>query len=151
MILVPDEGTTEDDRSDEPAAISNVPPPPECRMYKYAPRYGYTQGNDEMLIFFTRKLEEKKYGSKKNTDLHQFVIYFSIIELQIRFESVTPNINWSAEINTADIEVKDPMVSFRIPKFPFSINARTAVKIILQQRDRMLEKSLEYFYIPPCN
>ncbi len=33
-----------------------------CRMYKYAPRSGYTDSNDEVLIFFTNKLKPKKYG-----------------------------------------------------------------------------------------
>jgi hypothetical protein len=33
-----------------------------CRMYKYAPRSGYTDSNDEILIFFTSKLKPNKYG-----------------------------------------------------------------------------------------
>jgi hypothetical protein len=33
-----------------------------CQMYKYAPRSGYTDGNEEILIFFTNKLNPKKYG-----------------------------------------------------------------------------------------
>ena len=33
-----------------------------CRMYKYAPQNGYTNSNDEVLIFFTNKLKPEKYG-----------------------------------------------------------------------------------------
>lgn len=33
-----------------------------CQIYKYAPRTGYTESNDEILIFFTNKLKTKKYG-----------------------------------------------------------------------------------------
>jgi hypothetical protein len=33
-----------------------------CRMYKYVPRHGFTEGNEEVLIFFTTKLRVEKYG-----------------------------------------------------------------------------------------
>jgi hypothetical protein len=150
MTLVPDQETAEDNDSPESAAKASPPPPPECGMPKYAPRYGYVEGNDEMLIFYTKKLEEKKYGSKTNIYLNGFFMCFFIIELQITFESNTPDIDWSADVDAASIEVKDQMVSFRTPKFLASTNARTAVKIILRQRDRVL-KPLDYFYIQKCN
>jgi hypothetical protein len=31
-------------------------------MYKYAPQSGYTDGGDEVLIFFTDRLKPKRYG-----------------------------------------------------------------------------------------
>ncbi len=33
-----------------------------CQMYKYAPQSGYTDGGDEVLIFFTDRLKPKRYG-----------------------------------------------------------------------------------------
>jgi hypothetical protein len=72
MIVISDE----DDKSTESAAKSNPSPPPDCRMYKYAPRRGYTEGNQEILIFYTKKLEEKKYGSKKIIYLNLFLMFF---------------------------------------------------------------------------
>ncbi len=77
-------------------------------------------------------------------------MFFFIIELQITFQSDTPNINWSAEVNASTIEVKDQMVSFRTPSLLSFNNPPNRVKIILQQRDRTLQ-SLEYFYIQKCN
>ncbi|CAF4159896.1 unnamed protein product, partial [Rotaria sordida] len=117
--------TVEDTKSTESVAQSNSPPP-DCRMYKYAPRSGYTTGNEEVLIFYTKKLENK-YG--------------------ITFEYDTPNINEQTSFPAIDIEVKGQMVSFKTPIFPYSINEPTPVKIILQQKDRMLE-TLRYFYVP---
>jgi len=151
MIIVPDQGTGEDNISTESTAKSNPsPPPPDCLMYKYRPRYGYTEGDEEILIFYTKKLEEKKYGSKINIYLYEFVMCFSIKELQIKFQSDTPGIDWSEEVDAATIEVKNEMVSFKTPKFLPSINEPTAVKIILQQRDRVL-LPLQYSYILKCN
>ncbi|CAF0849512.1 unnamed protein product [Rotaria sordida] len=120
--------TVEDTKSTESVAQSNSPPP-DCRMYKYAPRSGYTTGNEEVLIFYTNKLE-KKYGN-----------------LLVTFEYDTPNINEQTSFPAIDIEVKGQMVSFKTPIFPYSINEPTPVKIILQQKDRMLE-TLRYFYVP---
>jgi hypothetical protein len=36
--------------------------PSICRVYNYAPRSGFAESNDDMLIFLTTKLEPKKYG-----------------------------------------------------------------------------------------
>ena len=38
------------------------PPPSNCRIYKYAPRSGFAESNEDMIIFLTNKLEPKKYG-----------------------------------------------------------------------------------------
>lgn len=58
MVLLPDAPA-------KPTTTSN-----HCYMRKYAPRYGYTDGGEEMIILFTTKLNEKKYGSTKNVDLY---------------------------------------------------------------------------------
>lgn len=36
--------------------------PPLCRVYKYAPRYGFDTSEEDMVIFLTHKLEPRKYG-----------------------------------------------------------------------------------------
>jgi hypothetical protein len=68
--------------------------------------------------------------------------------LKITFECNT--LQWSALVAAHDIEVKDQMVAFKTPCFPFSIIELTPANIILQQEKRMLEK-LKYFYVPKCN
>ena len=35
---------------------------PICRVYKYAPKSGFANGDEDMLIFLTNKLEPRKYG-----------------------------------------------------------------------------------------
>ncbi|CAF4035794.1 unnamed protein product [Rotaria magnacalcarata] len=105
-------------------------PPPDCRMYKYAPRNGSTQGNEEVLIFYTKKLEENKYGN-----------------VQVTFESDTDDIHWQPPALAIDVEVKGQMVSLKTPCFPFQIDKLVPVKIILRQNERILEP-LRYFYVP---
>ena len=73
MTLIPDQESIEDNESTKSTTESNSSSPPECRMYKYASRYGYTEGNDEVLIFYNKKLEEKKYGSKNNIYFYEFL------------------------------------------------------------------------------
>jgi hypothetical protein len=45
--------------------IQSATTPPDCPMYKYAPQRGDTEGMQEVLIFYEKKLEENKYGSNK--------------------------------------------------------------------------------------
>ncbi len=45
-----------------------------------------------------------------------------------------------------DLEVKDQMVSFRTPSFPYSIDSCTTVNVVLKQRTRILEP-LQFVYI----
>ncbi|CAF0934854.1 unnamed protein product [Adineta steineri] len=121
-----------DNESNEPTAISDVSIP-DCSIYKYAPRYGYTTGDDEMLLFFSRKLEVKKYG-----------------ELEVIFEYNAPNIKditWSKLVTNKDIKIEDQLVSFRIPSFPYCINEHIPVNIKLQQKNRNLG-TIQYYYIP---
>jgi hypothetical protein len=107
-----------------------------CRMYKYAPRHGYADSNDEVLIFFTNKLRTKKYGG----EIERFLIInmlFFFIDLQVTFQYTTPNVTWSESV--LDLEVKEQMVSFRTPRFPFPIDDFTTVNVILKQKKRVLE------------
>ncbi|CAF3462000.1 unnamed protein product [Rotaria sp. Silwood1] len=129
MVEDAEKEIVEDTRPTE-SVVQSHSPPPDCRMYKYAPRYGYTTGKEEVLIFYTKKLEENKYGN-----------------LQVTFQYDISNIEWQTSFAATDIEVKGQMVSFRTPLFPYSINEPTPVKIILQQKERMLE-TLRYFYVP---
>lgn len=54
--------------------------PPVCRVYKYAPRYGFDRGEEEMVIFLTNKLEPMKYGGSTS---FSFFIQMSSLFLQI--------------------------------------------------------------------
>jgi hypothetical protein len=69
---------------------------------------------------------------------------FLLTALEVTFEYET----WSETV--LDLAVKDQMVSFKTPHFPFIINQLTPIKIVLQQKKRVLEP-LRYFYIPRCN
>ncbi|CAF4276781.1 unnamed protein product, partial [Rotaria socialis] len=84
----------------------------DCRVYKYAPKFSYADSSDEILIFYTNRLQLKKYG-----------------ELQVTFEFEGPNDKWTEP--ALELEVIDRMVSFRAPIFPFLINCATTVNIIL--------------------
>ena len=56
--------------------------------------------------------------------------------------------HWSESV--LDLEVKDQMVSFRTPHFPFLIDSRTPVNIVLKQKKRVFEP-LTFDYIPIGN
>jgi hypothetical protein len=93
---------------------------------------------------------------KEKMEVGKIVFFCSIsfsfrllIEIQITFESIIPSPEWSVLVDTTTIKVKEQMLSFRIPKFPWSIDASTLVNVILRQRDRTLG-TIEYFYIPKC-
>ncbi|CAF1045541.1 unnamed protein product [Adineta ricciae] len=99
-----------------------------CHMYQYAPRYGYQDTNETVLIFYTSKLKPKIYG-----------------DLEVKFECKRTDSLWSQHV--LNLEVKDQMVSFQTPIYPYPINQITPVTIVLQQRKRSLE-SLVYHYLP---
>jgi hypothetical protein len=63
--------------SDGPTDKSNSSSLPDCGVDQYAPRYGYTDGGDLMLIFLTRKPDERKNGSRKNSFFSKFFISLS--------------------------------------------------------------------------
>ena len=52
----PDERTTSDRQSHRPSTTR--------QMYKYAPRHGYTEGNEDILIFYDDKLKPGKHGGQ---------------------------------------------------------------------------------------
>jgi hypothetical protein len=76
MVEDTDSTTVEDNTSTEPTTILNSPPPPECCVRKYAPRLGPAEGNEDVLIFCTRKLQERNYGSNKNIYFTYLLMYF---------------------------------------------------------------------------
>lgn len=41
-------------------------PPSLCRVFKYAPKYGFDQNEEDMVVMLTGKLEPKKYGGLTN-------------------------------------------------------------------------------------
>ncbi|CAF3425593.1 unnamed protein product [Rotaria sp. Silwood2] len=100
-----------------------------CRVYKYAPKWGFDTSNEDMLIFLTNKPEPKKYG-----------------ELQITFECDLPNNHWSESIG--NIDIKDRMISFKTPKFPYPFEMIQSVNVILKQSNRTLG-TLTYHYMSP--
>lgn len=51
------------------SAVENQSSTPQSTVYKYAPKSGSMNGNDEILIFFRKKLRIQKYGGKNNMDL----------------------------------------------------------------------------------
>ncbi|CAM4829085.1 unnamed protein product [Rotaria magnacalcarata] len=106
----------------------NSPQESDCRVYKYAPKFCYADSNDEILIFYTNRLQPKKYG-----------------ELQVTFEFEGANGKWTAP--AVELEVIDRMVSFRAPIFPIPIDYATTVNITLTQKNRLLE-TLKFDYIP---
>jgi hypothetical protein len=50
------------DDSNQPSNERPISSPSVCRVYKYAPRYGFAESHEDMVIFLTNKLEPKKYG-----------------------------------------------------------------------------------------
>jgi hypothetical protein len=69
MIADAEKEAGEDDKPAESTAKNNSPLP-ECDVDTYAPRRGYADGEEKMLILFTKKLERKKYGGNKNIYLN---------------------------------------------------------------------------------
>ena len=43
---------------------SVIPKSTVCQVYKYAPRHGYADVHNDVLIFFTDKIQENRYGGK---------------------------------------------------------------------------------------
>jgi len=52
----------DDDNDIQASNGRSKPSSPSCRVYKYAPRYGFDTSNEDMVIFLTHKLEPKTYG-----------------------------------------------------------------------------------------
>lgn len=73
-----------------------------------------------------------------------YLLFYSI-DLQVIFECDTSNGHWSQSIFNLDI--KDRMISFKTPHFPYPIIRPTNVDIVLRQDNRMLGV-LKYTYLP---
>jgi len=52
----------EDDNDTQSTSERPILSPPNCRLYKYAPRYGFDVSQEDMVISLTNKPEPKKYG-----------------------------------------------------------------------------------------
>lgn len=54
----------------------SVSPTSLCRVYKYAPKYGYEASNEEMVIFLTKKLEANIYGGESFKKVYNLDFYY---------------------------------------------------------------------------
>jgi hypothetical protein len=72
-------------------------------------------------------------------------LFSYLSDLQVIFEGDTSLGRWSQSV--VDLEIKDRMISFKIPKFPYPIKKATSIDIILRQDDRILGV-LKYSYLP---
>ena len=61
------------------------------------------------------------------------------------FEYDTSENRWSQ--SALDLEIKDRMISFKVPKFPYLIKKPTPVEVYLRQDDRVLAV-LKYSFLP---
>ncbi|CAF1451012.1 unnamed protein product [Adineta steineri] len=107
---------------------------PICRVLKYAPHYGFDTSIDEIVIILSNKLEPKTYGP-----------------LKITFECDTSKGRWSQPIS--EVNIKDRIISFKTPIFPYPDEESKVVDIVLRQDTRDLE-TLKYYYISslePCS
>jgi hypothetical protein len=68
-----------------------------------------------------------------------------LIDLQVTLECDTSRGHWSHSI--LDLDIKDRMISFKLPNFPYAITDERPVDIILRQNHRILGV-LKYSYLP---
>jgi hypothetical protein len=66
------------------------------------------------------------------------------IDLQVTFEYNASEGVWSQSI--VNLDIKDRMISFKIPNFPYSVTNSATVDIILRQDNRILSV-LKYSYL----
>ena len=121
--------------------------PPLCRVYKYAPKYGYDRREEEMVIFLTSKPEPRKYGGLMKEKFLSLVS-FSSIELQVNFQSTIFGTLWSVPV--AELDLKDRMLAFKTPKCPNQLKEILPVDVIIRQGNRTID-TVKYFYIPKSN
>jgi hypothetical protein len=63
------EGAAKELEADNDSQSQNEVPrpvPSSCRVYNYAPRSGFADSIEDMLIFLTTKLESRRYGGQSN-------------------------------------------------------------------------------------
>ena len=70
------------------------------------------------------------------------------IDVKVTFQCNLSNGQWSQAIS--DIDVKDRMVSFKTPIFPYSANETEAVDVIIQQDSRVIG-TIKYYYVAISN
>jgi hypothetical protein len=67
-----------------------------------------------------------------------------LIELKVLFECDIPDGHWSQTV--VDFDIKDRMVSFKTPTFPYLFDKTKAVDVILRQDNRIID-TIKYFYL----
>lgn len=120
---------------------------PSCRVYKYAPKYGFDQNEEDVVVLLTNKVEPKKYG-RMNEENFPSSTHFSLlysIAIQVNFRSNMFGNAWS--MGLSEVFTKDCMLSFKTPRCPYSLNEIMPVDVIIEQGNQVLQ-TLKYFYLP---
>lgn len=73
---------------------------------------------------------------------------YNRIELTITFECNWDDLRWSEPIN--NIDIKDRMISFKTPIFPYPCDLPHPVDVILKQNNHVLA-TLKYYYFSTRN
>lgn len=72
----------------------------------------------------------------------------SLIALKVTFQYDMVGISWSQPID--ELDIKDRVVSFKIPAFPYEFNGAVQVKIVLEQEHRQIDRPV-FFYLSSGN
>ena len=123
---------------------------PLCRVYKYAPKYGFDQNEEDMMVLLTNKIEPKKYGGMNEENIPSSTHFSRLysIAIQISFRSNIFGNPWSMVLS--EVFTKDCTVSFKTPRCPYSLNEIMPVDIIIEQGSQIIE-TIKYFYLPTSN
>ncbi|CAF1578296.1 unnamed protein product [Adineta ricciae] len=119
----------ESNKNKKSATASNVPSS-NLQIVKYAPHYGDSEGNEDMIIMLSKTL-----SSREAKDLH------------ITFKFGSDDL-LSHTIDHKNIEVRPYTLSFKTPRFPRMIHKKTIATIIVECREMMVHASLVYEYRP---
>jgi hypothetical protein len=71
-----------------------------------------------------------------------------LIELKVTFQCEIPGGQWLEVI--VDLDVKDRIVSFKTPMFPYQVDEIKAVDVIIQQDSRDIQ-TIKYYYLATRN
>lgn len=146
MIESAGNGTDADNKS--PAATSSSQSTAlNCRVARYAPKYGFAQSQEEMILVMMQKVEQKKYkGLSCHIEFQLNMKFFScLIDLKVTFQcQIGEGVVWSAE--AIDLTMKDRILSFKTPIFPNPSDETTAVDIDISLNGQLLQQ-LKYFYL----
>ncbi|CAF1295150.1 unnamed protein product [Adineta ricciae] len=118
----------ESNKSKKPTTASNVPSN-DLQIVKYAPHYGDSEGNEDMIIMLSKTLSSKEAK-----------------DLRITFK-FGPDDILSHTIDHKNIEVRPYTLSFKTPRFPRMIHKKTIATIIVESRE-MAHAPLVYEYRP---